>query len=67
MATKTKRTQLGNYIRKVNGYDIRQKMTYSRGKNPQVTASEYVVCRGSRTIESGFKNVETASEYAETH
>ncbi len=68
MATKTKRTQLGNYITKVNGYDIRQKVTYKKGtKHPQVASSEYVVCRGRKTVGKGFKNKEEATKYAETH
>jgi hypothetical protein len=65
MATKTKRTQLGNYITKVNGYDIRQKVTYKRDtKNPQVASSELIVCKGKNTIKGGFKNIQSATEYA---
>ena len=68
MAVKTKRTQLGNYIAKVNGYDIRQKVSMKKGtKNPQVASSEYIVCRGGKMIEGGFKNKETASDYAKNH
>lgn len=68
MAVKTKRTQLGNYITKVNNYDIRQKVTYKKGtKNPQVASSELVVCKGRRTIKAGFKSIEEASNYAKTH
>jgi hypothetical protein len=68
MAVKTKRTQLGNYITKVNGYDIRQKVSYKKGtKTPQVASSEYVVCRGRKTIKNGFKNKEEATKYAESH
>jgi hypothetical protein len=64
MATKTKRTQLGNYITKVNGYDIRQKVTYKKGtKNPQVASSELVVCKGKNTVKGGFKNIESATEF----
>ncbi len=68
MATKTKRTQLGNYITKVNGYDIRQKVTYKKGtKNPQVASSELVVCRGKKTVKGGFNSIESATEYAKAN
>jgi hypothetical protein len=64
MATKTKRTQLGNYITKVNNYDIRQKVTYKKGtKNPQVASSELVVCKGKKLVQGGFNSIESASEY----
>lgn len=66
MATKTKRTQLGNYIRKVNGYDIRQKLTYKKNEKGkmQVSTSELVIYRGKKLIKGGFKNIESATEYA---
>ena len=73
MAVKSKRTQLGNYIRKVNNYDIRQKVSYSKvvgrgeNKHPQVASSEYVVCKGKRTVKVGFNSLETASKYAESN
>jgi hypothetical protein len=73
MAVKTKRTQMGNYITKVNNYDIRQKVTYKKlergreAKHPQIASSEYIVCRGRKTIERGFKSREAATKYAETH
>ena len=68
MATKTKKTQLGNYITKYNGYDIRQKFTMkknSKGKE-QASGSEYVVCKGRNTVQGGFKNQETAKGYIDT-
>ena len=65
MGTKSKATQLGNYITKVNGYDIRQKVTYKKdSKNPQVASSELIVCKGKRTVKGGFKNIESAKEFA---
>jgi|TARA_R110000803_G_C11839953_1_gene304450 hypothetical protein len=73
MAVKSKRTQLGNYITKVNNYDIRQKVSYKRlekgrtSKYPQIATSEYVVCRGRNTIKLGFKSIEEASNYAKTN
>jgi hypothetical protein len=67
MATKTKRTQLGNYITKHNGYDIRQKVSYKKTTgNPQVASSELVVCKGKKTVKGGFKNQETAKEYIDS-
>jgi hypothetical protein len=67
MATKTKRTQLGNYITKHNGYDIRQKVSYKKGtKNPQIASSELVVCKGKKTIKDGFKNQESAKNYIDS-
>jgi hypothetical protein len=66
MATKSKKTQLGSYIRKVNGYDIRQKVTMKKNDKGkmQVSTSELVVYRGKKLIKAGFKNIESATEYA---
>jgi hypothetical protein len=72
MATKTKATTIGNYIAKVNNYDIRQKNTYKKGfgldsKKPQVATSEYVVCRGRNIIKTGLKSREEADNYANSN
>jgi hypothetical protein len=69
MASKSKATTIGNYIRKVNGCDIRQKVSYKKGrelgtKQPQVATSEYIVVRGRNVIKNGIKNIETAIEIA---
>jgi hypothetical protein len=67
MAVKTKRTQLGNYITKSNGFDIRMKLTYKKGteysKKPQVASHEYVVCKGKKLVKNGFKTKDEAIEY----
>ena len=70
MATKTKRTQLGNDITKVNNYDIRQKVTYKKmtggreSKHLQVATSELIVYRGRKIMKKGLKNIEEATKYA---
>jgi hypothetical protein len=68
MATKTKRTQLGNYITKHNGYDIRQKYTMKKNDkgNMVVGGSELVVCKGKKTVKGGFKNQQTAKVYIDS-
>jgi hypothetical protein len=68
MATKTKKTQLGNYITKTNGYDIRMKLTYKKGteKKPQVASHEYVVCKGKNLVKNGFKTKDEAVEFVNT-
>lgn len=68
MSVKTKRTQLGSYITKYNGYDIRQKSTTKKdekGKDKTV-GSEYVICKGKNLIKNGFKNQETAKKYIDS-
>jgi|TARA_R110002126_G_scaffold33292_1_gene104228 hypothetical protein len=73
MAVKTKRTQLGNYITKINNYDIRQKVSYKKlglgreSKHPQIETSEYVICRGRNIMKRGLKSIEEASKYANSH
>ena len=71
MATKSKATTMGNYITKVNNCDIRQKVSYKKAergressKHPQVSSSEYVVCRGRKTIKSGIKTIAEAKVIA---
>ena len=66
MATKTKKTQLGNYITKVNGYDIRMKGVYKKnGKGKMEMAShEYVVCRGRKVVKNGLKTKDEAVNFA---
>lgn len=66
MAVKSRKTQLGNYITKVNDYDIRQKYSYrknAKGKQ-EIGGSQYVVCRGRKLIKDGFKSKEAAMDYA---
>jgi hypothetical protein len=72
MGVKSRSTQIGNYIAKINNYDIRQKVTYKKGneygaKKPQVATSEYVVCRGRNVIKSGFKSRVEADNYANSN
>ena len=70
MATKSKATTMGNYITKVNNCDIRQKVSYKKSekgredKGRQVSSSEYVVCRGRKTIKSGVKTIAEAKAIA---
>jgi hypothetical protein len=67
MASKTKATTIGNYITKVNNYDIRQKVSYKKAevgrgnKGRQVGSSEYVVCRGRKVIKAGIKSLAEAT------
>jgi hypothetical protein len=70
MATKTKATTIGNYITKVNNFDIRQKVSYKKAdrgrddKGLQVSSSEYVVCRGRNIIKAGLKSIDEAKAVA---
>lgn len=68
MAVKTKRTQLGNYITKHNGYDIRQRVTMKKNEKGKMETSnsEYVVCKGRKLVKNGFKNQETAKVYIDS-
>ena len=66
MAIATKRTRLGNYIEKVDNFDIR--MLFTTAKDPKTgkikTVSHDVrVCRGSKLIKNGFKTKEQAIEF----
>ena len=70
MASKSKATTLGNYITKVNNYDIRQKVSYKKvevgrgNKGRQLGSSEYIVCRGRKVIKAGIKNLAEATAIA---
>ncbi len=73
MAVKTKATTIGNYITKINNYDIRQKVSYKKlkkgreNKSKQVETSEYVVCRGKNIIKVGLKSIDDAAIYANSN
>jgi hypothetical protein len=64
MATKTRRTTLGNYICKVGFYDIRQKTTErkvaGRGNKTEVASSELIICHGRNLVDRGFNSKEKA-------
>lgn len=66
MATKTKKTQLGNYITKVNNYDIRMKASYKKNDKGKMVMSshEYVVCRGRKVVKTGLKTKDEAVNFA---
>jgi len=65
MSVTTKRTKLGNYITKVNNFDIRQLYTMSKMTNgkSQVNSHDIRVCRGGKLIKAGFKTKEQAIEF----
>lgn len=70
MATATKRTRLGNYIDKVDDFDIR--MLFNTSKDSQTgklkTVSHDVrVCKGRKLIKNGFKTKEQAIEFIKTN
>ena len=68
MSVTSKRTKLGNYITKVNNFDIRQLYSMSKMTNgkSQVNSHDIRVCRGGKLIKSGFKTKEQAIEFVNT-
>lgn len=69
MARTSKRTTLGNYITKVNNFDIRLLFNMVRnsttGKS-SASSHDYKVCRGGKLIKAGFKTKEAAIEFAKS-
>ena len=64
MSTKSKSTQLGNYVCKIGKYDIRHQITQPNPKKNQpgsVTAGAY---KGNRLEKGGFKDHSQAIQYA---
>lgn len=60
-----KKTPLGKVVGNVNGYNIRQKYEMGgRGNESKVVGSTIGVYRGKKLVETGFKNKETALEFA---
>ena len=67
MATKSRATTQGNYIRKVGFYDIRQKTTErktKRGNKTETASSEFVIIHGRNLVKNGFNSKEKAVEAA---
>lgn len=69
MSRATKRTTLGNYIAKVDNYDIRT--LFSVARDPQTgksrtTSHDVRVCRGRKIIKNGFKTKDQAIEFIKT-
>ena len=65
MARTSKKTTLGNYITKVDNFDIRQLSSMSKSTNgkSQVISQDIRVCRGGKLVKNGFKTKEQAVEF----
>jgi hypothetical protein len=65
MARTSKETRLGNYITKVDNFDIRQLRSMSKSVNgkSQTVSHDIRVCRGNTLVKGGFKLKEQAVEF----
>ena len=73
MARVSRAEKYGNYICRVNDYDIRKKTTWKRvdpsqrgvkKKRREAASHEYILYRGKKSIEGGFKTREQAEKRA---
>ena len=64
----SKETKLGNYITKVNNYDIRMSIKHkasSKGvSDKDILSHEFVLCRGGKIVAKGLKTKIEAIEKA---
>lgn len=65
----SKETKLGNYITKVNNYDIRMSVKYKVSNKGEIdktntSSHEFVLCRGGKVIVKGLKTKNEAVDKA---